>query len=206
MASIYCDGACRGNGTARAIAGWAWGYWPGPAAGSPDRFGAGRPAGAATNQRAELTALLEALQWWSGAGAGGDVTIYTDSMYAINCTTKWGPAWRKKGWKRDSGEPLQNLDLIRPLVELWKPAWRLKHVRGHQKAATAEAYGNNWVDHAAVLASQDELKTGTVLPPSVLPPSVTHPSAPVVVHSRPPATSTVYKHQTDLRQWFGAAR
>ena len=97
-------------------------------------------------------ALLEALRSWSTLN-GGPVTILTDSMYAIYCTTKWGPAWARKGWKRDSGEPLQNLDLIKPLVAMWRPAWQLVHVRGHQTGGGWQAYGNNWVDRAAVVAA-----------------------------------------------------
>lgn len=158
-ASIFCDGACSGNGTRHARAGWAWAYWPGPARGEPDHYDRGKPAGAATNQRAELQALLEALRWWKGLG-GGPVTIYTDSMYTINCTTVWGPGWRRKGWRRDSGEPLQNLDLVQPLVELWGSTaqvqgWRLQHVRGHQSGHGPEVWGNNWVDAAAVSAASD---------------------------------------------------
>lgn len=163
MGYIFCDGACSGNGTARAVAGWAWGYWPNTVAGQPARHGAGRPPGPATNQRAELTALLEALRSWSSAN-GGPVTVMTDSMYAINCTSKWGPAWARKGWRRDSGEPLQNLDLIKPLVALWRPAWRLEHVRGHQTGGGWQAYGNNWVDRAAVVAAGG----GTVTLPAIV--------------------------------------
>jgi len=158
-ASIFCDGACSGNGTRHARAGWAWAYWPGPARGEPDHHDRGKPIGAATNQRAELQALLEGLRWWKGLG-GGPVTIYTDSMYTINCTSVWGPSWRRKGWKRDTGGPLQNLDLIQPLVELWgstaqNQGWRLQHVRGHQSGNGPEVWGNNWVDAAAVLAASD---------------------------------------------------
>jgi ribonuclease HI len=155
--SIYCDGACSGNGTKKSVGGWAWAYWPGEARGNPTRYAADKlkvtAQMPATNQRAELTALLEALKWCSGYGMRS-LTIYTDSMYALNCASKWGPSWKRKGWKRDSGEPLQNLDLIKPLVELWKPVWRLEHVRGHQTGYSPQVIGNNWVDKAAVEAAQ----------------------------------------------------
>lgn len=178
--------------------------------GEPERFGAARLGDPATNQRAELMALLEALRWWSG-GAGGPVTVYTDSMYAINCTSKWGPSWRKKGWKRDSGEPLQNLDLIRPLVELWQPKWRLVHVRGHQTAATPEAHGNNWVDRAAVVASQGDPVVGPIvrLPPPVAP--VLQKAAPTMQQLFEAGATTkmdgeptrLFTRQADIRRWFG---
>ena len=157
-ASIFCDGACRGNGTRRAVAGWAWAFWPGVARGEPTASGSARLAAPATNQRAELMALLEALRFVQGGGAGGKpVTIYTDSQYTIKCTTVWGPGWKRKGWTRGSGEPLQNLDIIKPLVDLWA-ALRvpLVHVRGHQTGSSPEAWGNNWVDRAAVVAAGGE--------------------------------------------------
>lgn len=155
-ASIFCDGACRGNGTRRAVAGWAWAYWPGVARGEPTATGSARLGGPgpATNQRAELMALLEALRFVKGGHAAHPVKIHTDSQYAINCTSKWGPSWKRKGWKRDSGEPLQNLDLIKPLVDIWAELRvPLVHVRGHQTGSTPEVWGNNWVDRAAVVAA-----------------------------------------------------
>ena len=160
MASIFTDGACSGNGTARAVGGWAWAYWPGMARGEPTatRAAALRAPPHATNQRAELTAILESLRWASASGLGrAAVTIYSDSLYSINCASKWGPSWKRKGWKRDSGEALQNLDLIQPLVELWMTGrWPLVHVRGHQTGASPEVWGNNWVDRAAVAGARGE--------------------------------------------------
>jgi ribonuclease HI len=133
-------------------------------------YGAGKlkvPYGAAaTNQRAELTALLESLRFAS-SHPELKITIYTDSMYSINCTSKWGPGWKRKGWKRDSGEPLQNLDIIKPLVEIWKPCWHLQHVRGHQTGAGPEVHGNNWVDRAAVAAARGEPIGGRATEPNV---------------------------------------
>ena len=155
-ASIYCDGACRGNGKAGAIGGWAWAYWPGAAGGEPLAGGADRLRSppAATNQRAELRAMLEALQWWGAHGDGGPVRIFSDSQYAINCASVWGPGWKRRGWMRSVGEPVQNLDLIQPLVDLWGfMRIPLVHVRGHQTGDGPEAWGNNWVDRMAVAAS-----------------------------------------------------
>jgi ribonuclease HI len=183
--SIFCDGACSGNGTRRAIAGWGWAYWPGAAVGEPSRYQQARLLGdPATNQRAELMALLMALRWWREKAGGGPVDVYTDSMYAINCTSKWGASWKRKGWKRDSGEPLLNLDIIKPLVEIWRPSWRLNHVRGHQKGMSVEAWGNNWVDRAAVAGAAGDEKA------YIFPPADDIPSIPEEVEVAPPVVSS----------------
>jgi len=211
MASIFCDGACSGNGTARAYGGWAWAYWPGAARGEPTAYGAQKLAAIgvpSTNQRAELTALLEAIRFALGR-KGESVTIYTDSMYAINCTSKWGPSWAKKGWTRGSGEPLQNLDLVKQLVALWRPSITLTHVRGHQTGSGPAVHGNNWVDRAAVAAAKGEpVSLSPVL-------SLNIPAAEDVieyVEDLPPPAKAVAKvavkqagsvKQSDLRLWFG---
>jgi ribonuclease HI len=149
--SVFCDGACPGNGTARAAAAWAWAYWDcqvNAVRGEPKVWGARSLEGTATNQRAELKALLEAVRF---CAIRPGCTIYSDSMYAINCASVWGPGWKRKGWKRSAGD-IMNLDLIQPLVEEWALSKvPLKHVRGHQSVGP-EAHGNNWVDRAAVAA------------------------------------------------------
>ena len=237
---LFCDGACSGNGTARARGGWAWAWWASTVVGEPTVARA-EPLitpPAATNQRAELTALLEALRWWSApvgstacGGGGGPVTVYTDSMYAINCTSVWGPGWRRRGWTRGSGEPLQNLDLIRPLVEIWRPEWRLVHVRGHQTGSGPTVVGNNWVDRAAVLAAEETPTAldrraltgvsrvdgslvgggsvgGSLVGGGVARPIVTampFPSTSSAVSSRPTTTAArQILAPTDIRRWFGS--
>ena len=226
--SLFCDGACSGNGSVRARGGWAWAWWAGPVAGEPTvaRADLLETPPAATNQRAELMALLEALRWWSApvagtacGGGGGPVTIYTDSMYTINCTSVWGPGWRRRGWTRGSGEPLQNLDLIRPLVELWRPEWRLVHVRGHQAGSGPGAIGNNWVDRAAVLAAQEtptaldrRALTGVsaAAAPAVAAPVRQHVTAIPFAATGGSGTATatpvvrrVAGRTSDIRSWFG---
>ena len=197
MPSIFCDGACSGNGTKRAFGGWAWAYWSGAVAGEPAYFGAGKLQGDATNQRAELTALLEAIQW--AAKKGHTTNIYSDSQYAINCTTKWGPGWKRKGWTRASGEPLQNLDLIKQLVDIWKPCWPLHHVRGHQTGCSPEAHGNNWVDRAAVAAAHGKLLVLDIPEPDVIQIDY-HEKVPVPLPVPKPVARNL--KQSDIRNWF----
>jgi len=229
--AIFCDGACRGNGRAGAKGGWAWAAWrQGAVGGAPLATGsAALPIGpkgeSPTNQRAELLALLEALRWLVASKLSG-ATIYTDSMYAINCTSKWGPAWRRRGWKRDSGEPLQNLDLIQPLVAIWSTRWVLQHVAGHQTGSGWQAYGNNWVDRAAVVAatggSSASGGTGTgscygsstaaleaMLAPEPAPapePAVSSPLNKQTEHQPPQKKPHIIYKTNDIRSWFGGAQ
>jgi ribonuclease HI len=212
MVSIFCDGACSGNGTRHAKAGWAWAYWPGRAAGEAEHSGSGVPPAPATNQRAELTAILEALRWWRSLD-GRAMTLYTDSMYSINCMTTWGPGWKRKGWKRAGGEPLQNLDLIVPMVDLWAAEatareWRIQHVRGHQSGSSPEAWGNNYVDRLAVVAAGGNTAPAITFTPAPTPP-VSHTPSPTT-HPPPPSGNPFVSsklqpvRQTSLDFWFGA--
>lgn len=213
MGSIFCDGACSGNGTKAAYGGWAWAFWPGPAVGEPTDYKAAKletgGGNKPTNQRAELTALLEALQF-AAARPATKVTIYTDSMYAMNCTMKWGPGWKRKGWKRDSGEPLQNLDLIKPLVELWaNTKTPMQHVRGHQTGSGPEVHGNNWVDRAAVAGAKGEriqslprVQTKDILVLDIPTSPALSPTTPRDKTEHVISSKKTVVQQSDLRQWF----
>jgi ribonuclease HI len=66
-----------------------------------------------TNQRAELTAVLRALQL---APLDRDVLIYSDSNYSINCVTEWFINWRRNGWLNASGKPVENKDIIETIL------------------------------------------------------------------------------------------
>ena len=62
-----------------------------------------------TNQRAELMAIVRALDT---VPKDRHVLICTDSQYSINCVTTWYVGWRKNGWKAASGKPVENRDII----------------------------------------------------------------------------------------------
>lgn len=67
-----------------------------------------------TNQRAELTAILRALDI---APRHRDVTIYTDSKYSIECVTNWYKNWEKNGWMNAKGKNVENRDLVQDVRE-----------------------------------------------------------------------------------------
>ncbi|MCJ1477369.1 hypothetical protein MMC13_006040 [Lambiella insularis] len=66
-----------------------------------------------TNQRAELTAILRALDT---IPKDRDVIIVTDSRYAIDCVTLWYMTWRKNGWKTSAGKAVENRDLVENIL------------------------------------------------------------------------------------------
>lgn len=122
--SIYTDGACTGN--------------PGPGGwgvvvyfhdGSVHEMGGG--ASHTTNNKMEMQAAIAALKFLHDSGQPQPITLYTDSEYLINCVTKWVAGWKKKGWKKADGNPVQNQDLLETLDELNTKQVNWHHVRGH---------------------------------------------------------------------------
>lgn len=104
-----------------------------------------------TNQRAELTALLRALEL---APLDVNVEILSDSNYAINCVTVWYVNWRKNGWVTSNKKPVENKDLVEDILD--KIEHRNRHglatkfvwVKGH-----ANTEGNVQADRMAVNAA-----------------------------------------------------
>jgi ribonuclease HI len=105
-----------------------------------------------TNQRAELTAILRALDI---APRHREVTIYTDSKYAIDCVTNWYRSWVKNGWVNSKGKLVENKDLVADIRERIEERERLGKltyfvwVKGH---ATNE--GNIAADRLAVAGAR----------------------------------------------------
>ena len=86
-------------------AGWAWYI-------DEESWGAGGwPE--ATNNRAELTAVLDLLN--QTAGTEEPVHILADSQYVINSLTKWIHNWKRNGWRTSNKKPVENRDLMEAL-------------------------------------------------------------------------------------------
>ena len=97
---IYTDGACRGN---PGPGGWAATLQLG--AHFRELSGA-EPA--TTNNRMELTAVIEALSALKRESA---VRIYTDSEYVRRGITEWLKAWKARDWRTADKKPVKNRDL-----------------------------------------------------------------------------------------------
>ncbi|EPS40108.1 hypothetical protein H072_6065 [Dactylellina haptotyla CBS 200.50] len=106
---IYTDGSSLMNGSASARAGV--GIWFGPG----DKRNLSEPLNdpKATNNRAELSAILRAIEI---APKHREVLIFTDSKYAIQCVTDWFQKWRSNGWQTSAGKPVENQDIIEEIL------------------------------------------------------------------------------------------
>lgn len=126
LMEFYVDGACRGNGRPGSIGaaaaclmtrGTAYQYTTRDLPLVRDRV-------VCTNQRAEITAILLALEWALERYNELDtdpyliVKIHSDSRYAIGCMSKWIQKWRQNGWVNAKGYGVANRDLIEKAADL----------------------------------------------------------------------------------------
>jgi len=134
---VYTDGASRGN---PGRGGWAWAV--------PDgRYASGADP-RTTNQRMEITAVLEALRALVPEGPAR-IDVVSDSTYVVKCfTDRWWEGWLKRDWKNSQRKPVANRDLWEPLLEVAlysAPEVTFRWVKGHS--------GDRWNDRADELAT-----------------------------------------------------
>lgn len=130
--TVYTDGACSGN---PGPGGWAWAV-PG------GKWGSGFDP-QTTNQRMEVTAVLEAVRCLSGG-----LDVVSDSKYVVDCfRDRWWQGWQRRGWKNAQRRPVANRDLWEPLITLVNArpeGIRFAWVKGHS--------GDEWNDRVDALA------------------------------------------------------
>lgn len=126
QAEIFTDGGCLGNPGPG-----GWGYVIRVGEKTIERSGYDPST---TNNRMELTAVLEALKElaahpeWASVGT----IVVTDSQYVQKGITQWVLSWVRNGWKTSGRKPVKNVDLW---MDLWERsrhrpiAW--KWVMGH---------------------------------------------------------------------------
>jgi ribonuclease HI len=141
--TIYTDGACSGN---PGPGGWGavliYGTRIKEISGGEENT---------TNQRMELTAVVEALR--ALKVKGWDVVVYSDSAYIVNAFGQdWIGRWQKNGWKNSKKEDVANQDLWKTLLALMsKNRVRLKKVKGHS--------GDKWNERCDELARNAIIRT-----------------------------------------------
>ncbi len=72
-------------------------------------------AAATTNNRMELTAVIEALQ---ALKRPCKITLRSDSKYVLQGITEWMPNWKQRGWRTAAKKPVLNVDLWQTLDQL----------------------------------------------------------------------------------------
>lgn len=144
---IFTDGACSGN--------------PGPGGwGSvllfPDdqvrELGGGDRK--TTNNRMEMTAVLEALRFV--AADKRPIRFYTDSTYLIRGITQWIWGWRKKNWKTSEGEEVLNRDIWEELSSFVQARGTQGKIEWHYSRGHVGTPGNERCDRIAVAFSKNE--------------------------------------------------
>lgn len=137
---VFTDGSCEGN---PGPGGWGF-VWV--ENGRVLRERAGRDPDT-TNNRMELTALIEALRTLPKDAA---LTVYSDSRLCVDTINQWARGWEARGWKRRGGA-IANLALVQTLWALVKehPHVTFEWIRAHD--------GSRWNEYADVLASSNEL-------------------------------------------------
>ncbi|KAK8200628.1 hypothetical protein M8818_005942 [Zalaria obscura] len=146
MLRIYTDGSALGNGGNGAIAGVGVYFGPNDSRNVSEPLKGERQ----TNQRAELTAILRALEL---APRDRPVTIYSDSSYAIKCVTEWFQKWRSNGWLNSSKKPVENKDLIEKVLALLEERERIGRAAGDD---VSEGKGRSRVQFVWVKGHKDD--------------------------------------------------
>ncbi len=133
---VYTDGSCLGN---PGPGGWAWAVSGGPYASGAEPH--------TTNQRMEVTAVLQALQ-----SIAGPLEVVSDSAYVVSCfEQRWWIGWQRRGWRNSAGKPVANRDLWESLIALaLDPARQVsfRKVKGHSGEPM-----NEFVDQLATQAA-----------------------------------------------------
>ena len=106
-----------------------------------EMFGGDR---ATTNNRMELTAVIEAL---AALKRPSQVILHTDSQYVMKGITEWIKGWKVKGWRTADKKPVKNEDLWRKLdAEAVRHEIKWVWVKGHS--------GHNGNERADALANK----------------------------------------------------
>jgi len=122
---VFTDGACPGNGQANALAGWGAYFTSGPLKGTKccgpvsiytDSDGTVYKR---TNNRAEMCAIIEAINIYLENNIKGHLIMYIDNQMCVNIINKWLDSWIKNNLIEERKNP----DL------LWQMASCLKKLR-----------------------------------------------------------------------------
>lgn len=140
---VYTDGACSNNGSTKANAGLGIFFRD-----DDPRNTSKRVEGKQTNNTAELSAIIETHRLIKDDILyGKEISIVSDSNYAIRCVTSYGNKCEKKDWTGD----IPNKELVKTAYELYKdsPNIHFLHVMAHTTSTDIHSYGNENADRLA---------------------------------------------------------
>ena len=104
-----------------------------------------------TNNRAELTAIIESINYLDENDLKKKICIFTDSQYSIYIMTGTGYRYAKNGYKDKNGKDVPNIDLIKKaLILVKKYNIVLLKVRSHTNAKDEHSINNDIVDKLAI--------------------------------------------------------
>jgi len=134
---VFTDGSCEGN---PGPGGWGF-VWVENDEIVQEKYGRD---GDTTNNRMELTALIEALRVLP---EDAETSVYSDSQLCVKTVNEWAAGWERRGWRRKSG-PIANLGLVKQFYALARarPGVRIEWIRAHD--------GSRWNEYADALASR----------------------------------------------------
>lgn len=111
---IFTDGSSRGNPGP--------GGWGAIVAYEEEREDKVRELGGSnkntTNNRMELTAFIESLQFALSKGITSNIVLYTDSEYVKKGATEWRFGWEKNNWQTSTKSPVLNKDLWQKVTDI----------------------------------------------------------------------------------------
>jgi ribonuclease HI len=149
---IYTDGSCVNNGKIWAKGGIGVFFPNNEYKNLSEAYSTKTMIYPPTSQRCELVAIHKALAIHTDHFSNLRCRIYTDSDYAIRCLISYSDVWNNNGWKKTNGEQVRNLDLLKPMISLYKMNSKnisLIFVKAHTGAWTTQALNNNVADALA---------------------------------------------------------
>ncbi|MBO6555717.1 MAG: ribonuclease HI [Pseudomonadales bacterium] len=136
---IFTDGACRGNPGPG-----GWGVLLRSGDTEKELWGGEKET---TNNRMELLAAIEGLD---ALKRPSKVSLTTDSQYVRKGITEWIAAWKARGWKTASKQPVKNRDLwerLDALAQQHQVAWHwVKGHSGHTENERVDGLANRGID------------------------------------------------------------
>lgn len=149
--NVYTDGACSGNGTQNAKAGYGVFFTD-----NDPRNDYNVVIGKQTNNTGELTGIIRAIEILEYNLKNGEkIAIYTDSEYVMKCLSGYGDKLKKNNWKTSKDTKPPNVELVQKAYNLYntyKKLIKIHHVDAHTNNTDEHSIGNKGADRLANLA------------------------------------------------------